>query len=82
MGKKIDSSGKRQGASSEGRNIDHREIAQDALGSKSALSGSEALIDFMNKTKAIRVSVFQDTVNIDLLERPTSQQMGTNKKIS
>jgi len=65
-GKTIDSSGVRLGSSSQGRNIDHREIAQHALGKESVDGFTENMNVFMAKTGNIRVINATDELNIDV----------------
>ncbi|MFH2074359.1 MAG: hypothetical protein ABIJ57_03290, partial [Pseudomonadota bacterium] len=77
-GKKIDSSGKRQGSRSEGRNVDHREIAQHALGDESVEGWSQNLTIFMNLTGNVRVVGAREELNIDV---PIKNGMPSNKQI-
>ena len=81
----IDSSGIKLGSESQGRNIDHREIAQIALGDDFSESGSEAMNRFMNETGNIRVVNIADDVNIDISIGkgiPSTQQLQQIKRLS
>lgn len=75
-GLNISSSGKKQGSPTEGRNIDHRQISLDALPENSEITeGGDALIEFMNKTKSIRVvSADVSGLNINVVDYPTELQ--------
>jgi hypothetical protein len=77
-GRIIDSSGKKLGSSSEGRNIDHREIATYALPDKikkEGISGGEAMNEFMRLTKAVRVNVSPEEISIDTSAKPNDAQL-------
>jgi len=79
-GKGIDSSGRKQGSGMRGRVVDHREIAQDALGdTPEGLSGNQAMAKFMNETGNIRVVSVGDEVNIDI---PIAKGMISKEQIS
>ncbi len=77
-GKGIDSSGIRQGSSSQGRNIDHREIAQHGLGDDSKAGFSENMRLFMNATGDIRVVGAKNELNIDT---PIAKGMPSQKQL-
>lgn len=83
-GKAISSSGKLQGSPSEGRNVDHRQIALDALpDSSKGTEGGDALIGFMNETKSVRVvSAGKNGLNIDVVGYPTEQQFSKLKDLA
>ncbi len=82
-GKGIDSSGIKQGGFGQGRNVDHREMAQAGLDED--LSGTEAMRAFMNKTGDIRVVGAKEEVNIDIpisVGMPTASQLNKIRQIS
>jgi len=85
-GKAIDSSGIKQGSRSQGRNIDHREIAQEALGDVAkADSWSASMHQFMEETGDIRVVGAKDEFNIDvpiIKGMPSDKQLALLRKIS
>jgi len=85
-GKAIDSSGIKQGSRSQGRNIDHREIAQEALGDAAKGDGWSAnMHQFMEETGDIRVVGARDEFNIDvpiIKGMPSDKQLALLRKTS
>lgn len=84
-GKIIDSSGKRLGSMSEGRNVDHREIAVDSIplnAETQGMSGSDALSHFMDKAKTTRVNVTPNEINIDTIHNLSDAQFKELEKLS
>lgn len=84
-GKAIDSSGRKQGSSSQGRNIDHRQIAKDALGDDATDGWSQNMRLFMNATGNIRVVGAKGEVNIDIPINngmPSQAQLNVIKRLS
>lgn len=82
-GEFIDSSGQTLGATGEGRNIDHREIASDSLPESSeSKTGSESLVEFQNITDSIRLNVSPEDVFVDLVNRPTDEQFESILELS
>ncbi len=84
-GKIIDSSGRKQGSMSEGRNIDHREIAVNSIPDNSTtngMSGSDALSYFMKESGSTRVSVMPKEINIDTLNPLTDVQLKQLEKLA
>lgn len=79
-GKGIDSSGRRQGSRSEGRNVDHREIAQEGIGEDTVPDDSFTgkMTAFMNETGDIRVIGAKGELNVDV---PIARGMPTNKQL-
>lgn len=84
-GKLIDGTGKNQVGQSEwqymnDRIVDHREVAQTVVDGK---GGTDALIDYMNKTGNVRMSISSDNrLNVDVSKRPTDAQLNAIKKMS
>jgi len=81
----IDSSGISLGSASQGRNIDHREIASHALSGDFAGSGTEAMRNFMDKTGNIRVINATNELNVDIpisQGRPTKKQLALVEELS
>ena len=84
-GRQIDSSGKRLGSSSEGRNIDHRQIAVSALPASAktkGISGDDALKLFMKDTGAIRTNITGNELNAHFVQQPTQQQIQAIAKLA
>ncbi len=81
-GRIIDSSGKLLGSSSEGANIDHREIATYAVATGEAISGDEALGQFMRDTGSVRVRVTPNELNVHTLGVPNETQVIALRKLS
>jgi hypothetical protein len=83
-GRAIDSSGIKLGSPTQGRNIDHREIASTAFPDNYKLSdASDYLTDFMNKTNTVRIkSAGENGLNIDIVSYPTEEQFNYLKKLS
>jgi len=66
QGSCIDSSGRLRGSSYGGRNIDHRQIAQDALGDDAKESHEETLQEFLDLTGNIRVVSVTNELSIQV----------------
>ncbi len=84
-GQGIDSSGRRLGSSSEGRNIDHRQIAQTGLGEDSTNEWSKDMRTFMNETGDIRIVGAKGELNIDVpikVGMPTTKQIERLRKMA
>ena len=84
-GRGIDSSGIRQGSVSQGRNVDHREIAQHALGDDSVEGFSANMQIFMNETGDIRVVDAKGALNIDVPLKhgmPSAEQISKIKELA
>ncbi len=81
-GRIIDSSGKILGSSSEGPNIDHREIATHAIAGAEGISGGEALDRFMHVTGSVRVRVTPHELNVHTIGIPTEAQTTILRKLS
>jgi len=72
-GTMLDFSGKKEGGIPGERARDHREISSlDTIED----SGTEGMIEFMNRTGAIRI-LFYDGINIDIVKPITTEQMQT-----
>ena len=86
QGKAIDSSGRRQGSSSLGRNIDHRQIAQTALGDEADNFNSlhQMLNHYIYLTGNVRVINATTELNIQVPIKkgiPTTQQLALLEKM-
>lgn len=77
-GKGIDSSGIRQGSGSQGRNVDHREIAESALGDNRLDTPTDSMNLFMKETGNIRVVSAVNDMNMEI---PIDNGMPTKKQI-
>jgi hypothetical protein len=84
-GKGIDSSGIKQGSNMQGRNLDHREIAQVGVGDKTFNSGTEAMNHFIDNTGNIRVVGAKGELNVEVPIRegmPSTAQLNKIKQLA
>lgn len=87
-GKMIDGSGRSQTGPENwkymnDRVVDHREIATSGVSYlPKGVTASEALIEYMNRTGNIRMSMNDNELNLDLSVMPNKQQLKTIEKIS